>query len=78
MPLIPVNRREVSLYTVLGLATFMAYFVTCRLMQAPTEVEMPGWVPFVRRPPVPDGWWNWPYAVVAIVDLPVHINWMAE
>ena len=125
MTLIPANRREVSLYTALGLATFMAYFVTCRLVQAPTAVEMPGWVPFLPiltlpyllqvvvsyvlamfirapalrhavfkayfmaivgtfavwvafpttmlRPPAPAGWWNWPFAVMASADLPVHI-----
>ena len=121
----PLNRREVSLYTALGLATFMTYFVTCRLVQAPTAVEMPEWVPFLPiltlpyllqvvvsyvlamfirdrtlrhavfkayfvaiavtfatwvtfpttmlRPPAPAGWWNWPYAVMASADLPVHI-----
>ena len=125
MTLIPVNRREVSLYTALGLVTFTTYFVTSRLVQAPTAVVMPEWVPFLpiltlpyllqvvvsyvlamriqapalrhavfkayflsltatfgiwlsfptvmRRPPAPDGWWNWPYAVVASADLPVHI-----
>ena len=121
----PLNRREFSLYVALGLATFVTYFVTCRLVQAPTAVEMPGWVPFLPiltlpyllqvvvsyvlamfiqapalrhavfkayflsiaatfavwvtfpttmpRPPAPAGWWNWPYAVMASTDLPVHI-----
>lgn len=121
----PVNRRECSLYTALGLATFTTYFVTCRLVQAPTAVEMPRWVPFLPiltlpyllqvvvsyvlamfirtralrhavfnayflamamtfaawvtvpttmlRPPAPAGWWNWPFAVMASADLPVHI-----
>ena len=125
LTLLPVNRREFSVYAALGLATFTAYFVTCRLVQAPTAVEMPGWVPFLPiltvpyllqvvvsymlalfiqapalrhavfkayflaitatfaiwvtfpttmlRPPVPAGWWNWPYAVVVRADLPVHI-----
>ncbi|MFA6165679.1 MAG: hypothetical protein WC700_03625 [Gemmatimonadaceae bacterium] len=125
MTLVPVNRREFFLYVALGVATFVTYFVTCRLVQAPTVVEMPGWVPFIplltvpyllqvvvsyvlamfiqakalrhavfkayflamaavfsiwitypttmRRPPAPDGWWNWPFAVMASADLPVHI-----
>lgn len=47
LPLLPVNRREFSLYAALGLAMFTTYFVTCRLVQAPTAVEMPGWVPFL-------------------------------
>lgn len=120
-----MNRREFSLYVVLGLVIFTTYFVTCRLVQAPTAVEMPGWVPFVplltvpyllqvvvsymlamyiqvpalrhavfkayflaaavtlaiwvtfpttmRRPTAPAGWWNWPYAVMASADLPVHV-----
>lgn len=122
---LPLNRREFSLYAALGLATFTAYFVTCRLVVAPTVVEMPGWVPFLPiltlpyllqvvvsyvlamlirapalrhavfksyflavavtfaawvtfpttmlRPPAPAGWWNWPFAVMASADLPVHI-----
>lgn len=120
-----LNRREFSLYAALGLVTFTTYFVTCRLVQAPTAVFMPGWVPFVPlltlpyllqlvvsyalamfiqapalrravfkayflavvvtfaawlafpttmlRPPTPAGWWNWPFAVMAGADLPVHI-----
>lgn len=120
-----MNRREFSLYAALGLAIFATYFVTCRLVQTPTAVDMPGWVPFLpilavpyllqvvvsyglamcirapalkgavfkayvlamtatfaiwvtvpttmRRPPVPAGWWNWPHAVMARADLPVHI-----
>jgi hypothetical protein len=120
-----VNRREFSLYVALGLVMFTTYFVTCRLVLAPTVVEMPGWVPFVPlltvpyllqvvvsyvlamfiqaqalrhavfkayflamvvtlavwvtfpttmlRPAAPAGWWNWPYAVMANADLPVHI-----
>lgn len=123
--LMPVNRREFFLYAALGLAMFTTYFVTCRLVQAPTAVEMPGWVPFVPlltvpyllqvvvsyvlamfiqapalrhavfkayflatavtltvwvlfpttmlRPLAPAGWWNWPYAVMASADLPVHV-----
>lgn len=120
-----MNRREFSLYAALGLVMFATYFVTCRLVQSPTAVAMPGWVPFVPlltvpyllqvvasyvlamfiqaptlrravfrayflamtvtmaiwvafpttmlRPPAPAGWWNWPYAVMASADLPVHI-----
>jgi len=120
-----VNRRESSLYAALGLLMSAVYFVTCRLVQAPTVVEMPAWVPFVPiltlpyllqvvvsyvlamfirgaalrhavfkayflamsatfavwlsfpttmlRPPAPAGWWNWPFAVMARADLPVHI-----
>lgn len=120
-----MNRREFSLYAALGLVIFATYFVTCRLVQSPTAVEMPGWVPFVplltvpyllqvvasyvlamfiqapalrhavfkayflaiavtvaiwitfpttmRLPPAPAGWWNWPYAVMASADLPVHV-----
>lgn len=122
---VPVNRREFSLYAALGLIMFATYFATCRLLQSPTAVEMPGWVPFVPlltvpyllqvvvsyvlamfiqapalrhavfkayflamaatmaiwvafpttmlRPPAPAGWWNWPYAVMASADLPVHV-----
>lgn len=120
-----MNRREFSLYAALGLVMFATYFVTCRLVESPMAVEMPGWVPFVplltvpyllqvvvsyvlamfiqapalrhavfkayflamtvtmaiwvafpttmRRPPAPAGWWNWPYAVMARADLPVHV-----
>ncbi|MBI5601247.1 MAG: hypothetical protein HY944_06740 [Gemmatimonadetes bacterium] len=120
-----MNRREFFLYVALGLLIFATYFVTCRLVQSPVAVEMPGWVPFVPtltvpyllqvvvsyglamfiqapalrhavfkayflaiavtmaiwlafpttmlRPPAPAGWWNWPYAVMASTDLPVHV-----
>lgn len=123
--LMSVNRREFSLYAALGVAVFMTYLVTCRLVEAPTAVFMPGWVPFaplltmpyllqvvvsyvlamfiqasalrhavfkayflaiavtlavwlafpttMLRPPTPGGWWNWPYAMMAGADLPVHI-----
>lgn len=50
-------------------AVFKAYLVTISAtfliwMALPTTMQRPG---------APGGWWNWPYAVMAGADLPVHI-----
>ncbi|MDP1890489.1 MAG: hypothetical protein Q8K55_06305 [Gemmatimonadaceae bacterium] len=50
-------------------AVFKAYF-------AAMAVTLAAWVTFpttMLRPPAPAGWWNWPFAVMASADLPVHI-----
>jgi hypothetical protein len=121
----PLSRRELVLYTVLGLLCGLAYFVTCRLVTSPVEVAMPAWVPFLPiltipyllqvvvsyllamfitdtalrhavfkayflslaatfaiwlaypttmpRPSASTAWWDWPFAVMAHADLPVHV-----
>ncbi|MBW7934356.1 MAG: hypothetical protein H3C62_12290 [Gemmatimonadaceae bacterium] len=50
-------------------ALFKAYFLSLAIVFAmwtvhPTEM---------LRPDAPPGWWNWPYAVMARTDLPLHI-----
>ncbi|HEY3286216.1 MAG TPA: hypothetical protein VGJ96_03750 [Gemmatimonadaceae bacterium] len=50
-------------------AVFKAYFLSLAMVFAvwlihPTRM---------RRPPAPPEWWNWPYAVMARTDLPVHV-----
>ena len=50
-------------------AVFKAYFLSLAIVFAvwiahPTRM---------RRPPAPTEWWNWPYAVMARADLPLHI-----
>jgi hypothetical protein len=42
-----VGRREFSLYATLGVAMFTTYFATAQQVSSPSEVVMPGWVPFL-------------------------------
>ncbi len=50
-------------------ATVKAYFVslaaTCALWYFYPTV--------MHRPPIPEGWWNWPFRVMATLDLPYNI-----
>jgi hypothetical protein len=50
-------------------AVFRAYVLT---ISATFAIWMT-WPTMMPRPLAPDGWWNWPYAVMAGADLPVHI-----
>ncbi len=46
-------------------AYFTAFAVTCLIWWLyPTAMH---------RPPAPDGWWNWPFRVMASLDLPNNI-----
>lgn len=46
-------------------AYFASYAVVCAVwFFAPT---------IMHRPPAPAGWWNWPFSVMASIDLPVNI-----
>jgi hypothetical protein len=46
-------------------AYFGSYIVTCIIWKYNPTV--------MARPPVPPGWWNWPYSVMAGIDRPVSI-----
>ncbi|MBM3907505.1 MAG: hypothetical protein FJ363_05405 [Gemmatimonadetes bacterium] len=50
-------------------AVFKAYLLTMTATFL-IWVTLPTTMP---RPSAPDGWWNWPYAVMAGADLPVHV-----
>jgi hypothetical protein len=50
-------------------AVFAAYFLT---MGAIFFVWLK-WPTIMNRPPAPEGWWNWPFAVMARADLPVNV-----
>lgn len=46
-------------------AYFAAYAVTCLIWWLYPTV--------MYRPPMPSGWWNWPFRVMATLDLPANI-----
>lgn len=53
-------RRRACFY-----AYFLAYGVTCLIWYFYPTV--------MHRPHVPPGWWNWPYSVMAGLDMPVNV-----
>lgn len=66
----------VSYYLVLAVrdralrrASVKAYFAAI----AVTSVIWLAYPTVMFRPPVPDGWWNWPYRTMVSMDLPVNI-----
>jgi hypothetical protein len=46
-------------------AYFLSYAVTCLVWYSRPTI--------MYRPPVPAGWWNWPYSVMSGLDLPVSV-----
>ena len=43
-----ISRREFLITSALGVAAAVAFFISSRLVTAPTEVMMPTWVPFLK------------------------------